>query len=306
MSGADQAFAGFQSNNHIEPVMGVPHIGELGHDRLVGAPNPMIASRPSAPGASVPGFAVQPPPPFAVASPVNPAAATHQAVAARDWVNQFSTMQLGNANTQTSAPTMVSPQHRAPAFSSPQFGGAGAFAPMYLPFQHGPSQLMTPGAMYGNQATAMQHTESNLDIEAFNKAFGDYDEAEFKDELANWAKDKEEVEEEQTAQQGLQQDAPHAAEEVAEAPQERENTRRIRDDEELAQAALSILNSVSGNDSEKFKNSNFLELMRRIGNREVVVDGSNLVNAETGEALVNKDMESPPDMLKAPETRPAA
>jgi len=283
----------------MDPVMSVPHLGELGHDRLVGAANPMIAPHSSASGANV---ALQLPP-FVTTSSVNPAAVSHQGIAARDWVNQFSTIQLGNANMHPSAPTIVSPQHMAPAFSSPQFGAARAFSPMYSPFQHGSSQLITPGAMHGNPEVVMQHTESSLDIEAFNKAFGDYDEAEFKNELADWAQDGEELKVEQTAQQDLQHDGPRAAEELAEKPLEPSDTRHIRKDEELAQAALSILSSVSGNESEKFKNSNFLGLMRRIGNREVVVEGPNLVNAETGEALVNQDMENSAGMSTAPETK---
>lgn len=167
--------------------------------------------------------------------------------------------------------------------------------------------MMTPGVVFDNQnpAAATQQNQSSLDTEAFNRAFGEYDEAEFKDELANWARDTEEVKEEEAARHDLPQHAPGVVEDAAEKPEPAETTGRVREDEELARAAISILSSVSGNGSEKFKNSNFFELMRRIGNREVVVDGSNLVNAVTGEALVSKEGEKPAETPIVPETSPA-
>ncbi|KAI1501404.1 hypothetical protein F5X99DRAFT_383108 [Biscogniauxia marginata] len=59
-------------------------------------------------------------------------------------------------------------------------------------------------------------------------------------------------------------------------------------DTELARAAQQLVDSVSDNDSEKFKNSSFLQMMRRIAAEEVTVRGNELVettrvaNAEFG------------------------
>ena len=58
-------------------------------------------------------------------------------------------------------------------------------------------------------------------------------------------------------------------------------------DESLVRAANEILGLVAENHSEKFKKSNFFGLMRRIGNREVVVEGPNLVDASTRRAVIS-------------------
>ncbi|KAI0010389.1 hypothetical protein F4779DRAFT_312592 [Xylariaceae sp. FL0662B] len=55
-------------------------------------------------------------------------------------------------------------------------------------------------------------------------------------------------------------------------------------DTELARAAQQLVDSVSDNTSDKFKNSSFLALMRRIAAKELVVQGNDLV--ETSQAPV--------------------
>jgi len=171
------------------------------------------------------------------------------------------------------------------------FGQAGSASPFGAQ-QFGMTPQMSmhaPTTMaYGtqNQSFAtMQHNESALDVDAFNKAFGDYDDTEFDAEIAKWA-EKEAPAGEQVAALPVQQ-----VEEVAEQQQQEEVAPRRREDEELARAAISILGSVEKNNSEKFKNSNFFELMRRIGNREVVVEGPNLVDSTTGETVVARSDE---------------
>lgn len=161
----------------------------------------------------------------------------------------------------------------ASPFAAQQFGMTPQM-PMHAPTS------MAYGAQNQSFAT-MQHNESALDVDAFNKAFGDYDDTEFDAEIAKWA-EKEAPAGEQVAAVPVQQ-----VEEVAEEQQQEEEVApRRREDEELARAAISILGSVEKNNSEKFKNSNFFELMRRIGNKEVVVEGPNLVNSMTGETVV--------------------
>ena len=57
------------------------------------------------------------------------------------------------------------------------------------------------------------------------------------------------------------------------------------DQDEVAKAAAQIA-AVMGNDaSEKFQNSRFLSLMRRAGNKEVVIEGDNFVDKETHETV---------------------
>ncbi|KAI1473623.1 hypothetical protein F4774DRAFT_38392 [Daldinia eschscholtzii] len=52
-----------------------------------------------------------------------------------------------------------------------------------------------------------------------------------------------------------------------------------KDDSELAMAAQQILDSVSGDKSEKFKNSGFIQMMQKIAAQELVVRDNNLVDA---------------------------
>lgn len=54
---------------------------------------------------------------------------------------------------------------------------------------------------------------------------------------------------------------------------EREPTARLNDADELAKTAGQLLDNVQHDQSQKFKGSNFLALMRRIRDREVQVEG---------------------------------
>lgn len=66
---------------------------------------------------------------------------------------------------------------------------------------------------------------------------------------------------------------------------------RERQQDELARAATSILGTVASNEDPKFKNSTFIETMRRIASYRVVLDNNDLIDTETGESVVLR----PPD-----------
>lgn len=57
------------------------------------------------------------------------------------------------------------------------------------------------------------------------------------------------------------------------------------DHTELARTAGHLLNVVSESNNEKFANSQFMQLMRQLRDREVEVAGSNMVNSTTGEKI---------------------
>lgn len=240
----------------------------------------------------------------------------------QDWVNQFSGMQLGPAAAGPSA-AMPIQAHAAPMtamnpalglqqsqFGMPMYGG-GAFG-----FQ---TPAMNTMAQQQQQQPLAQDNTSAIDVEAFNRAFDEYDDANFESELAGWSTtatetrqlantEFAEAQDKWMAEHGPSADTttaalpPTAAEmEVIDANLEemaREQDKR-RSDEELARAAVDIVNSVAGNTSDKFKNSKFFELMRRIGNREVVVEGEGFVNAETGEAVVDHHRDEDDDAAAA-------
>ncbi|KAK0641247.1 hypothetical protein B0T16DRAFT_461332 [Cercophora newfieldiana] len=303
---ADQSFAGFQQNGltaaqiplgtNIGPAS---LVGDIRSALPVGIPASSMAAGPH-------GFSAQHPQGPSWAGPAPGALAS----GGQDWVNQFSSMQLQGGSSHMTSSAVPRHQSPVPHFQTSNMNAAAhlGYAPpafaggMHSMYSHGPSPMLAPN-VYGGQQQVVpaQKEESSLDVDAFNAAFGAYDDAEFNQELASWAEQKETSEaprNEQTLQTPpLRAVAPdRIVEEVVQKEQTQEEVdanRRHREDEELARAAISILGSVSENDSEKFKKSNFFELMRRIGNREVVVEGTNLVDATTGETVVSKDAQDP-------------
>jgi hypothetical protein len=66
---------------------------------------------------------------------------------------------------------------------------------------------------------------------------------------------------------------------------EQEQPQRNDDDDEMAATAGQLLNSVADNTSEKFQNSQFLELMRRLRDREVRVEGDKMVDVSNAQSF---------------------
>jgi len=64
---------------------------------------------------------------------------------------------------------------------------------------------------------------------------------------------------------------------VVEEPTKREETDRDNDNDDLSRTAGNLLTSLQDNQSQKFRESNFLALMRRLRDREVKVEGDDLV-----------------------------
>src|SRR5690606_16604340 len=109
--------------------------------------------------------------------------ASHQ-----EWVNQFSNMQLGGGTAGPATampaaaqmhPTPMGAMNPAmniqqPALGMPLYAGT---APPVFGFQN---PVMNPMAQQQQQQQQQQQAqESALDVEAFNRAFGEYDEANF-------------------------------------------------------------------------------------------------------------------------------
>ncbi|KAK3333459.1 hypothetical protein B0T19DRAFT_126574 [Cercophora scortea] len=326
--GADNAFESFQQEHSLNPAV-VPasfnpqfamnnHVAHqaFGHP-VGGAPVTFNPNGHLALGGAGPG-------------PLH-AAAPQDTAAHKQWVDQFANMQLGH-DVVRAGPVMPQPvmapglvNHHmqqypmpiiAPQFPMNMYGGA---APA---FAYGQQNINFSGVVQQSEV-GLVTGDSSMDIEAFNRAFGDYDDAEFERELADWKQEElaataelSEAQDEWMAQHGPRAEARNAKpptakemavidanlEEMAQELEERraagdpavlptkgpeaEALRKKREDDDLARAAVDILSSVSDNQSEKFKNSNFLQLMRRIGNREIVVEGADLVDAESGEKVV--------------------
>lgn len=81
----------------------------------------------------------------------------------------------------------------------------------------------------------------------------------------------------------LQQGPMHEPVETEE--QHQESQQKGVDDEELSRTAGQLLQSISHDTSQKFQDSVFLNLMRRIRDKEVRVDGENFVEVSSDDAL---------------------
>jgi hypothetical protein len=60
-------------------------------------------------------------------------------------------------------------------------------------------------------------------------------------------------------------------------------------DPHLAEAARQVTSAVADNQSDKFKNSRFFDLMRQVGQSNVVLSGENFVNASDGSDFNNNN-----------------
>jgi hypothetical protein len=183
---------------------------------------------------------------------------------------------------------------------------------------------MSPSIMQQSGPTTMGHVFTqpvNADVpatqadpklaEAFDAAFAEFDDGEFQHELDNWmavhgttAEGAQQRPVEPTAEEwqeinaNLEQmadaaDAARVAGDAALQLQEEQEAvitenNKIKTEQELVRAATDILTSVSDNTSTKFKQSTFLELMRRIRDHEVTVVNNSLVDVETGVEIATK------------------
>ncbi|KAK1755665.1 hypothetical protein QBC47DRAFT_192803 [Echria macrotheca] len=305
------------SNGAKRLVSHVDRDRSLQQDRLVNGaagPSQSFRSQPGAPAAANQSFAefqqlhahgleevamMQAAPPTGLlhAVPRGPAPAPEA------WVNEFSGMRLNDIRQGLSAPAIpfagvhsqpapAFQQHPAQAYTAHAAAPTHGFPqPMSIYNQYQPqalaqplynSQIPTAGPFIGMEALHLQQQAGMLaggiDAETFNQAFAEFDETEFKEEVLKWAETSEQVDAAPVALETTEQEQMTTAEETA-------TEQRRRGDEQLAQAASSIVDAMAADDSEKFKKSQFLELMRRIGNHEVVVDGPNFVDAATGEVV---------------------
>ena len=222
--------------------------------------------------------------------------------------------------TTSSVSTMPSHAQPHPAFQNshsltptPFFGfdgaasgpGLGAYRP---PAASAPLSTADPFASNMGQLATAQ-TNPMFTDEAFNAAFGEYDDAEFDREIDAWIADhdgqkdqQKRVTEPPTSEEmavidadlevlAEELEARRATGDPAVLPQkgpEAEARKALQDQEDLVRAATEILVSVSDNESDKFKNSSFLDLMRRIQKMEIVVSGNELVDHDTGETVVTE------------------
>ncbi|KZM24443.1 uncharacterized protein EKO05_0001554 [Ascochyta rabiei] len=82
-------------------------------------------------------------------------------------------------------------------------------------------------------------------------------------------------------------------EQVEQEPKQKEEQPKMNDDDEMAATAGRLLERVADNTSEKFQNSQFLELMRRLRDREVRVEGDKMVETNGQVSDVPQGVQQP-------------
>ncbi|KAK4654788.1 hypothetical protein QC762_407290 [Podospora pseudocomata] len=225
------------------------------------------------------------------------------------WINEFANMKISNGSSVQAGqtPGMAMSHPGVPVVQQPMMlptTGVNSFAPYqtgmafqsYLPALSAP---MTHSQLPGQEATAAAavQVESAEVKDAFADLFDQYEQQ--ADQLTDYQRQEQEFEQEQAkwmAEHGPKALPPTDAEmaainsEMERIADEQEEHARRRENADLARAAEDILRAVSGNSSDKFKHSNFLELMRRIAASEIVVNEENFIDADTGEKIETGDL----------------
>lgn len=170
---------------------------------------------------------------------------------AADWQNEFN-------RQHPQQPTQTRPPFGADMGYGPAMGGMELAGPSRFPAHHEMSQP--------SEANGYMKAADNFDESAFEAAF-----AEAHEEVVRQERNQEQEEEfwpeQQTERIGSDR-IPHPDPNDDEA-------------EGLAQAATHLLDSVSHDQSQKFRESNFLALMRQFRDREAVVDGNTIRQVST-------------------------
>ena len=189
---------------------------------------------------------------------------------------------------------------------------------MFQPFQH--QQHQSPAPFQAAQQEPAAHGEyahypqnivlSQSTDEALDAAFAAYDQ-DFEHEMHQWMsshgpKDAPDMDDVQATMVAIadEQDVNRMRQERKERQESARAPVPVDDGAttEFRKAAMDILDTVGKNQGEKFKNSSFLELMRRICDKEVVLQGEDLVDVKTGAVLGN----NPEDVPEKATTQPAA
>lgn len=199
-----------------------------------------------------------------------PSAAPLAAAPQGGWQNEFLAQQQ---HRPQQAPVQ---QHQQPY----GYGFQPSFAPSYS-LNGAPMNAFQPQGT----AEAQQQSTEAFDESAFAAAF---DQAKEDMEVESTGALHERAEDvSETAQPDATADAPVAHEKIkigsdTISQNDKQNTQSPSNDaDELARTAGHLLNSVSHETNEKFQQSNFLALMRRIRDREVHIDGDEFREVST-------------------------
>ncbi|KAI0483676.1 hypothetical protein F4859DRAFT_473769 [Xylaria cf. heliscus] len=214
--------------------------------------------------------------------------------ASSDWVNQFQQMAVSDAQARpfhgqpTQAPVVGQPSIASPMQLQYPVRQHSVFSPYQQPFvgPHYMAQPNLPYSPYGNTIGAPQFKD-DTSLASNAKAEADL-EQEFANAMEEWMLKNESESDEPTAglnaasaeptvREATKEEAHEATEEQVREVTKEESEGTAGQETELARAAQQLVDLLADNDTEKFKNSEFLSLMRRIASRQLTVQGNDLV-----------------------------
>ncbi|KAK7931368.1 hypothetical protein PG985_002080 [Apiospora marii] len=220
------------------------------------------------------------PPNAAFMNPPRPAAMAQQNMQG-DWASQFQNMNLHEqpGNADQSLHPQMSHAHQMPGMGNTSFMPPNPMQMGPYAMPHGGFGQMGPMMPFGSLAPAgpAMDTKEQKELRAQQMMDQQINDEEFDLALEEWMNsnhdtallDRAEVL--NTAQARAQEPEP-------------EPIHNPQSETELARVAQQLVDSVASDESEKFRNSSFLSLMRRIAAKEVVIQDSNLVEASTSES----------------------
>ena len=211
-----------------------------------------------------------------------PAAASSQLAgtnaSASDWASDFHNLRISNGSpamggwqNEFMRQQQHTPQpHAPPQALSPIHHRLQPFQQAFQPSVAFPGQHVTSAA---SQGVAPEQPAETFDESAFEAAF-----EQARADMEMQQDDAESIPREQLPQEQLPQDQIRIGSDTI--PQQQDNLAQNNGDE-LAKTAGQLLNSVSHEQDQKFKESSFLALMRRIRDREVEVSGDEFREVST-------------------------
>ncbi|KAK7976045.1 ABC transporter [Apiospora arundinis] len=260
----NQHFNNFQGSPGAIPTLPMQNLGPMSMAQMPGPPNAAYMSSP------------------------HPTAMAQQNMQ-ENWASQFQNLNIHGQPIQAmpSSQAQLPQGHQSSAMGNASFmpqnpmqmgqfpmsnSGYGLMGPM-MPFGSFNNQaggLMTPaGPAMDSKEQKEWHAQQLMDRQINDE--------EFDLALEEWMNSNHD-----TAQVDRAQVLNSVPAEVQEPKPEQ--VQSPRDETELARVAQQLVDSVASDESEKFRNSSFLSLMRRIAAKEVVIQDSNLVEASTADS----------------------
>ncbi|OBT88226.1 hypothetical protein VE02_02806 [Pseudogymnoascus sp. 03VT05] len=205
---------------------------------------------------------------LAIASPGMQQQGLPQAQHAGGWHQEFAQMNNSQAGMTQQQHSYNAPLERLSSLATTPFGIGGQ--PMYQTPMYQPAQQM-----HAEQPQQLNADVGTFDEAAFAAAFDQAAQSELQSEQASLS---------HALQEGHLAAAPIGADAIhhPDAPSQQHLT-PAQESDDLARTAGALLTSVQGDQSDKFANSQFLQLMRQLRDKEVVVEGDAIMPAsETG------------------------